>query len=77
MSLLLQFDAKRKVRLPPLHIAAKKDDVQAAMLLLNQAEQQRDKPSTSAALPYAPVDQPSKSGFTALHISAHYGNERE
>lgn len=42
------------------------------MLLLNQAEQQR-----GHSLPFAPVDQPSKSGFTALHISAHYGNERE
>ena len=73
VSLLLQFDAKGKVRLPPLHIAAKKDDVQAAMLLLNQAEQQRAQHPS----PYLPVDQPSKSGFTALHIASHYGNERK
>lgn len=74
VNLLLQHDAKGKVRsLPPLHLAAKKDDVQAAMLLLSQAEQQHGQHS----LPYPPVDQPSKSGFTALHISAHYGNERK
>lgn len=66
MSLLLQYDAKGKVRLPPLHIAAKKDDVQSAMLLLNQAEQRGQN-----GLPYAPVDQPSKSGFSALHIGLY------
>lgn len=73
VTLLLQHEAKGKVRLPPLHSAAKKDDVQAALLLLLQAEQQRNQLN----LPYAPVDQPSRSGFTALHISAHYGNERK
>lgn len=69
VSLLLQYDSKGKVKLPPLHLAAKKDDAQAALVLLNQEQQH-------GSLPYAPVDQPSKSGFTALHIAAHYGNER-
>ena len=41
VTLLLEKDDKGRVKLPPLHIAAKKDDVQAAILLLqneNKAE---------------------------------------
>lgn len=34
MSLLLENDTKGKVRLPALHIAARKDDTKAAALLL-------------------------------------------
>ncbi|XP_025017279.1 uncharacterized protein LOC107365449 isoform X4 [Tetranychus urticae] len=60
VSILLENDSKGKVRLPALHIAAKKDDCKAAALLL-QSDQ---KP-----------DVTSKSGFTPLHIAAHYGNE--
>ncbi|KAK4336656.1 hypothetical protein RND71_044217 [Anisodus tanguticus] len=71
VSILLQHDSKGKVRLPPLHIAAKKDDVQAAYLLLSQAEEQAARQGVICTA----VDQPSKSGFTALHIAAHYGNE--
>uniref|UniRef100_A0A8C5HI23 Ankyrin-3-like n=1 Tax=Gouania willdenowi TaxID=441366 RepID=A0A8C5HI23_GOUWI len=59
VSLLLENDTKGKVRLPALHIAARKDDTKAAALLLQ---------STNNA------DVESKSGFTPLHIAAHYGN---
>ncbi|XP_055343210.1 LOW QUALITY PROTEIN: uncharacterized protein LOC129591553 [Paramacrobiotus metropolitanus] len=59
VSILLENDTRSKVRLPALHIAAKKDDVKAATLLLD-------------ADPNADVT--SKSGFTPLHIAAHYGN---
>ncbi|XP_021061300.1 ankyrin-3 isoform X12 [Mus pahari] len=59
VSLLLENDTKGKVRLPALHIAARKDDTKAAALLLQN--------DTNA-------DVESKSGFTPLHIAAHYGN---
>ncbi|XP_036335304.1 ankyrin-3 isoform X2 [Rhagoletis pomonella] len=59
VAVLLECDVRGKVRLPALHIAAKKNDVNAATLLL-QSE-------TSP-------DIVSKSGFTPLHIAAHYGN---
>ncbi|CAF4046693.1 unnamed protein product, partial [Rotaria sp. Silwood2] len=60
VAILLENDSKgSKVRLPALHIAAKKNDTKAAALLL-QGDNQPD-------LNY-------KSGFTPLHIAAHYGN---
>ena len=43
-----------------MHIAAKKDDTKAAGLLLQNDHN---------------PDVTSKSGFTPLHIAAHYGNE--
>lgn len=61
VAILLENDTKGKVRLPALHIAAKKDDCKAASLLLLQSEHN--------------PDVTSKSGFTPLHIAAHYGNE--
>ncbi|XP_049881586.1 ankyrin-2-like isoform X2 [Pectinophora gossypiella] len=60
VSVLLESDIRGKVRLPALHIAAKKDDVKAANLLLENEHN---------------PDVTSKSGFTPLHIAAHYGNE--
>ncbi|KAL3877007.1 hypothetical protein ACJMK2_034767 [Sinanodonta woodiana] len=60
VTVLLEHDTKGKVRLPALHIAAKKDDTKSAALLL-QNEQNN-------------VDLQTKSGFTPLHIAAHYGN---
>uniref|UniRef100_A0A0N4ZBK5 ANK_REP_REGION domain-containing protein n=1 Tax=Parastrongyloides trichosuri TaxID=131310 RepID=A0A0N4ZBK5_PARTI len=60
VALLLENDGKGKVKLPALHIAAKKDDTKAATLLL----QSDNNP-----------DVTSKSGFTPLHIASHYGNE--
>lgn len=60
VNVLLQNDSKGKLKLPALHIAAKKDDCKAAALLL-QAE---NNPDVS-----------SNSGFTPLHIASHYGNE--
>ncbi|KAK5985218.1 Ankyrin-2 [Trichostrongylus colubriformis] len=60
VAVLLENDARGKVRLPALHIAAKKDDIRAATLLLQNEHN---------------ADVTSKSGFTPLHIAAHYGNE--
>ncbi|XP_065370711.1 ankyrin-3 [Calliphora vicina] len=59
VAVLLESDVRGKVRLPALHIAAKKNDVTAANMLL----QHESNP-----------DIVSKSGFTPLHIAAHYGN---
>uniref|UniRef100_A0A8C4WUD6 ZU5 domain-containing protein n=1 Tax=Eptatretus burgeri TaxID=7764 RepID=A0A8C4WUD6_EPTBU len=59
VSLLLESDTKGKVRLPALHIAARKDDTNAVALLLQHEHK---------------TDVTSKSGFTPLHITAHYGN---
>ncbi|KAL7728834.1 hypothetical protein ACLKA6_004183 [Drosophila palustris] len=59
VAVLLESDVRGKVRLPALHIAAKKNDISAATMLL-----QHD----------ANADIVSKSGFTPLHIAAHYGN---
>ncbi|CAJ0931051.1 unnamed protein product, partial [Mesorhabditis belari] len=60
VAILLENEKSGKVRLPALHIAAKKNDTKAATLLLQN--------ETNA-------DVTSKSGFTPLHIAAHYGNE--
>ena len=60
VALLLENDNTSKVKLPALHIAAKKDDTRAATLLL----QNEQNPNVT-----------SKSGFTPLHIASHYGNE--
>ncbi|GFG34153.1 hypothetical protein Cfor_05598, partial [Coptotermes formosanus] len=60
VAVLLENDTRGKVRLPALHIAAKKDDCKAAALLLQNDHN---------------PDVTSKSGFTPLHIAAHYGNE--
>ncbi|KAK3742699.1 hypothetical protein RRG08_025644 [Elysia crispata] len=69
VSVLLEHDAKGKVRLPALHIAAKKDDVKSAALLL-QNEQNSVEMQTKGGL----VNDTTKSGFTPLHIASHYGN---
>jgi ankyrin len=61
VAVLLENDTRGKVRLPALHIAAKKDDTKAAGLLLQSGDHN--------------PDVTSKSGFTPLHIAAHYGNE--
>ncbi|XP_057656758.1 ankyrin-3-like isoform X1 [Diorhabda carinulata] len=61
VAVLLENDTRGKVRLPALHIAAKKDDVKAASLLLQNEHN---------------PDVTSKSGFTPLHIAAHYGNDK-
>ncbi|XP_018323633.1 ankyrin-3 isoform X2 [Agrilus planipennis] len=61
VAVLLENDTRGKVKLPALHIAAKKDDVKAASLLLQNDHN---------------PDITSKSGFTPLHIAAHYGNDK-
>ncbi|XP_073452376.1 ankyrin-3 isoform X6 [Aquarana catesbeiana] len=67
VSLLLENDTKGKVRLPALHIAARKDDTKAAALLL-QNDHNADVESKMV------VNRTTESGFTPLHIAAHYGN---
>ncbi|XP_024140589.1 ankyrin-3 isoform X10 [Oryzias melastigma] len=67
VSLLLENDTKGKVRLPALHIAARKDDTKAAALLL-QNDHNADVESKMM------VNRTTESGFTPLHIAAHYGN---
>ncbi|XP_029691377.1 ankyrin-3-like isoform X23 [Takifugu rubripes] len=67
VSLLLENDTKGKVRLPALHIAARKDDTKAAALLL-QNDHNADVESKMM------VNRATESGFTPLHIAAHYGN---
>ncbi|XP_057661855.1 ankyrin-2-like isoform X33 [Diorhabda carinulata] len=61
VTVLLENDTRGKIRLPALHIAAKKDDVKAAKLLLENEHN---------------PDVTSKSGFTPLHIASHYGNQQ-
>ena len=65
VNLLLEDDVKGRVKLPALHIAARKNDVKAAALLL-----QNEHESTANLI----VNRTTESGFTPLHISAHYGN---
>uniref|UniRef100_A0A8C9U2G1 Ankyrin 2 n=1 Tax=Scleropages formosus TaxID=113540 RepID=A0A8C9U2G1_SCLFO len=63
VSILLENDTKGKVRLPALHIAARKDDTKSAALLL-QNDHNADVQSKVR----------ERRGFTPLHIAAHYGN---
>ncbi|NWR87734.1 ANK2 protein, partial [Furnarius figulus] len=68
VAILLENDTKGKVRLPALHIAARKDDTKSAALLL-QNDHNADVQSK-----VMPSCFPLQSGFTPLHIAAHYGN---
>uniref|UniRef100_G1TG85 Ankyrin 1 n=1 Tax=Oryctolagus cuniculus TaxID=9986 RepID=G1TG85_RABIT len=56
---LINYGTKGKVRLPALHIAARNDDTRTAAVLL------QNDPNP---------DVLSKTGFTPLHIAAHYEN---
>ncbi|XP_052005124.1 LOW QUALITY PROTEIN: ankyrin-2b [Xyrauchen texanus] len=67
VSILLENDTKGRVRLPALHIAARKDDTKSAALLL-QNDHNADVQSKMM------VNRTTESGFTPLHIAAHYGN---
>jgi ankyrin repeat protein len=64
---------KGRVKLPALHIAARKNDVKAAVLLL-QNEPIYEKESIPKSPLLGIVNRTTESGFTPLHISAHYGN---
>lgn len=59
VSLLLENDTKGKVRLPALHIAARKDDTKAAALLLqndNNADvESKVRPVSGELRPFAPA----------------------
>nr|XP_032813791.1 ankyrin-2-like [Petromyzon marinus] len=77
VELLLEGDARGRVRLPALHIAARKDDTRSAALLLHSGSngssstaQQQPESEHAKAL----VNRTTESGFTPLHIAAHYGN---
>uniref|UniRef100_A0A8C4IKU0 ZU5 domain-containing protein n=1 Tax=Dicentrarchus labrax TaxID=13489 RepID=A0A8C4IKU0_DICLA len=59
VALLINYGTKGKVRLPALHIAARNDDTRTAAVLL------QNDPNP---------DVLSKTGFTPLHIAAHYEN---
>lgn len=65
VKLLMEEDPKTKVKLPVLHAVAKKDDLQAAHLLLQKEPLKDDMPA---------VNETTKNGFTPLHIAAHYGS---
>ncbi|XP_027621649.1 ankyrin-2 isoform X20 [Tupaia chinensis] len=67
VTILLENDTKGKVRLPALHIAARKDDTKSAALLL-QSDHNADVQSKMM------VNRTTESGFTPLHIASHYGN---
>jgi len=53
VAVLLENDLRSKVRLPALHIAAKKDDVKAATLLLHN-DHNADLNSKVSDLPHTP-----------------------
>ncbi|XP_053716388.1 ankyrin-2-like isoform X3 [Synchiropus splendidus] len=91
VSILLENDTKGKVRLPALHIAARKDDTKSAALLLqndhnadiqskmmvNRTTEPLLSKQFCTQLSCTKSDlhcQNGKSGFTPLHIAAHYGN---
>uniref|UniRef100_I3KPG4 Ankyrin 3 n=1 Tax=Oreochromis niloticus TaxID=8128 RepID=I3KPG4_ORENI len=66
VSLLLENDTKGKVRLPALHIAARKDDTKAAALLL-QNDHNADIWSYSFIVP-------ARNDITPLHVASKRGN---
>jgi ankyrin len=74
VALLLENDNSSKVKLPALHIAAKKDDTRAATLLL-QSDQNPNVTSKSGFTGWKNLIFTINSAFTALHIASHYGNE--
>lgn len=68
VSLLLENDTKGKVRLPALHIAARKDDTKAAALLLQN--------DTNADVE-SKVRAPDRVGLSTSLSLSHAGNLRE
>ncbi|NXG81717.1 ANK2 protein, partial [Stercorarius parasiticus] len=70
VAILLENDTKGKVRLPALHIAARKDDTKSAALLL-QNDHNAD---VQSKVTRCCRRGNRVSGFTPLHIAAHYGN---
>ncbi|NWR65039.1 ANK2 protein, partial [Bucorvus abyssinicus] len=69
VAILLENDTKGKVRLPALHIAARKDDTKSAALLLQNDHNADVQSKVTRRCPRG-----NRSGFTPLHIAAHYGN---
>uniref|UniRef100_A0A673BRE6 Ankyrin 1, erythrocytic a n=1 Tax=Sphaeramia orbicularis TaxID=375764 RepID=A0A673BRE6_9TELE len=64
VALLINYGTKGKVRLPALHIAARNDDTRTAAVLL-----QNDPNPDVLSKVHSPC-----TGFTPLHIAAHYEN---
>ncbi|XP_072480730.1 ankyrin-2 isoform X1 [Notamacropus eugenii] len=74
VAILLENDTKGKVRLPALHIAARKDDTKSAALLLQNDHNADVQSKVKAQDDCKKGGSGFQSGFTPLHIAAHYGN---
>uniref|UniRef100_A0AAQ5YD86 Ankyrin 1, erythrocytic a n=1 Tax=Amphiprion ocellaris TaxID=80972 RepID=A0AAQ5YD86_AMPOC len=83
VALLINYGTKGKVRLPALHIAARNDDTRTAAVLL-QNDPNPDVLSKVCGsecnghlcllMPFIHTDVSPQTGFTPLHIAAHYEN---
>ncbi|CAB4060411.1 ANK [Lepeophtheirus salmonis] len=71
VTLLLESDSRGKARLPALHIAAKKDDVKAAGLLLHN-----DHNPDVTSKKNANVNFVAKHNITPLHVAAKWGKNK-
>uniref|UniRef100_A0A3Q3JS54 ZU5 domain-containing protein n=1 Tax=Monopterus albus TaxID=43700 RepID=A0A3Q3JS54_MONAL len=69
VALLINYGTKGKVRLPALHIAARNDDTRTAAVLL-----QNDPNPDVLTVFSLPCALCNLTGFTPLHIAAHYEN---
>uniref|UniRef100_A0AAY4AYU1 Ankyrin 1 n=1 Tax=Denticeps clupeoides TaxID=299321 RepID=A0AAY4AYU1_9TELE len=73
VALLINYGTKGKVRLPALHIAARNDDTRTAAVLL-QNDPNPDVLSKHVSEGGSSQHFTEKTGFTPLHIAAHYEN---
>ncbi|XP_059193242.1 ankyrin-1a isoform X14 [Centropristis striata] len=73
VALLINYGTKGKVRLPALHIAARNDDTRTAAVLL-QNDPNPDVLSKVMRETCPLSDVSPQTGFTPLHIAAHYEN---
>lgn len=72
VSLLLEHDTKGKVRLPALHIAARKDDTKSAALLL-----QNDHNADVQSKVRKSDEEESNGGRRRVYVKCQIGVERE
>ncbi|XP_043094763.1 ankyrin-1a isoform X14 [Puntigrus tetrazona] len=73
VALLINHGTKGKVRLPALHIAARNDDTRTAAVLL-QNDPNPDVLSKQISRTISEESCDIRTGFTPLHIAAHYEN---